>query len=44
MNIGGKEEFKNHYLVTITVIRVLGKKKKKTYKMDSKMNGQSVGI
>lgn len=41
MNIGGKEEFKNHYLVTITVIRVLGKK---NYKMDSKMNGQSVGI
>lgn len=40
MNIGRKVEFKNHYLVTITVTLVLGKK----LSMDSIINERSVCI
>lgn len=40
MNIGGTVEFKNHYLITITVIIVLGKK----LSMDAKIYEESVTI
>lgn len=40
MNIGGIVEFKNSFLVTITVIIVLGKK----LSTDAKIHEQSVAI